>query len=74
MSYLEKSDLVNGVQSLLSMFPISPERPMCVRNVFYSNLPSYVMDGHRVICPNNQLRIGTDREINVLLIGIGYNR
>ena len=42
VSFIEKSDLLNGVQSLLSMFQVSPERPMPVCNVFYSNLPTYL--------------------------------
>ena len=74
VSFVEKSNLVNGVQSLLSMFHVSPERPMCVRNVFYSNLPSYVMDGHSVICSKDTCNIGNKREVNSMLIGIGYNR
>ena len=38
--YLEKSDLVNGVQSILSIFDVSSQQSMCVRNVLYNNLPS----------------------------------
>ena len=56
------------------MFHVSPERPMCVRNVFYSNLPSFVMDGHTKFCSNNVNRVSNETHVNVLLIGIGYSR
>ena len=56
------------------MFHASPEWAICVRNVFYSNLSSYVMDSHNVICPKDTFNVANESEINALLIGIGYRR
>ena len=56
------------------MFHVFPERPVCVSNVFYSNLPSYVMDGHNFICPKDTCNVANESNINVFLIGIGYSR
>ena len=56
------------------MFHVSPERPICVCNVFYSNLPSYIIDGHNVICSKDTRNAANKSEINVLPIGIGYSR
>ena len=47
---------------------------MCVCNVFYSNLPSYIMDDHNVICPKETCNLASESEIHVLLIGIEYSR
>ena len=72
--FMVESTAANGVQSPLVMFHVSSERLICVCNVFYSNLPSYIIDGHNVICSKDTRNAANKSEINVLPIGIGYSR
>ena len=55
---------------MLSMFDVFPQRPICVRNTYFSNLPSYIMDHHNVIVPKEAYNVANESLINVLIIGI----
>ena len=57
------------------MFDVSPQEHMCVRNMLFSNCPSYIMDGHNILVTKASYNVVNESQMSVLLlVGIGYSR